>query len=94
MQESHQEDKEAKLVVATAGAKLFELCGNHLSDDARQPWEKIIKAQVMQAPWEDVFGIPHTETLTKNWSSFCKWVMFHVQPCFVLMWEIPPSITS
>ena len=39
----------------------FELYGNLLSNKARQPWEKVMKAQVMKAPWEDVFGIPHTE---------------------------------
>eukprot|EP00804_Cyclotella_cryptica_P023519 CCRYP_012146-RA/>CCRYP_012146-RA protein AED:0.42 eAED:0.74 QI:0/0/0/1/1/1/3/0/259 len=32
----------------------FELYGNLLSDEARQPWEKIIKAQVTKAPWEDI----------------------------------------
>eukprot|EP00804_Cyclotella_cryptica_P018736 CCRYP_007218-RA/>CCRYP_007218-RA protein AED:0.43 eAED:0.44 QI:0/0/0/1/0/0.5/2/0/225 len=40
--------------VRTAGAKPFELYGNLLSDEARQPWEKIIKAQVTKAPWEDI----------------------------------------
>ena len=54
--------EEAKLAVTTVGVKPFKFYGNLLSDDARQPWEKIIKAQVM----EDVFGIPHTETPTKN----------------------------
>ncbi len=62
--------KEAKLAVAMAGAKPFELYANLLSDKARQPWEKILKAQVTQAPWEDVFGVPHTKTPTKGWSSF------------------------
>ncbi len=33
-----------KLTVTTAGAKAFKLYGNLLSDEARQPWEKIIKA--------------------------------------------------
>ena len=32
--------QEAKLAITTAGAKLFELYGNLLSDEARQPWEK------------------------------------------------------
>eukprot|EP00804_Cyclotella_cryptica_P031002 CCRYP_013583-RA/>CCRYP_013583-RA protein AED:0.44 eAED:1.00 QI:0/0/0/1/1/1/2/0/395 len=36
----------AKLAVTTAGVKPFELYGNLLSDEARQPWEKIIKAQL------------------------------------------------
>ncbi len=64
---------EAKLAVTTAGAKPFKLYGNLCSDKAEQPRKKIIKAQVTQAPWEDVFGIPHTETPTKNWSSFCEY---------------------
>ena len=34
----------AKLVVMMEGAKAFELYGNLLSDEARQPWEKIIQA--------------------------------------------------
>eukprot|EP00804_Cyclotella_cryptica_P006182 CCRYP_015269-RA/>CCRYP_015269-RA protein AED:0.39 eAED:0.69 QI:0/0/0/1/1/1/2/0/125 len=45
-----------------AGAKPFELYGNVLSDEAAQPWEKIIKAQVTKAPWEDIKGVPHAET--------------------------------
>ena len=36
-------------------------------------WEKILKAQVTQAPWEDIFGTPHTETPAKSWSSFREW---------------------
>ena len=42
--------KEAKLAVAIARARPFELYMNLLSDKAWQPWEKIIKAQVTQAP--------------------------------------------
>ncbi len=58
--------KEAKHVVAMVGAKPFELYANLLSDKAWQQWKKILKAKVTQAPWEDVFGVPHTETLTKD----------------------------
>eukprot|EP00804_Cyclotella_cryptica_P028868 CCRYP_008447-RA/>CCRYP_008447-RA protein AED:0.41 eAED:0.75 QI:0/0/0/1/1/1/2/0/300 len=62
--------EDAGLAVAAAGAKPFELYGNLLSGEARQPWEKIIKAQVTKAPWEDIKGVPHTETPTKTWDSF------------------------
>eukprot|EP00804_Cyclotella_cryptica_P022859 CCRYP_005058-RA/>CCRYP_005058-RA protein AED:0.39 eAED:0.90 QI:0/0/0/1/0/0/2/0/459 len=72
----------AKLAVTTAGAKPFELYGNLLSDEARQPWEKIIKAQVTRAPWEDIKGVPHTETPTKTWDSFHECVMFHLLQVF------------
>eukprot|EP00804_Cyclotella_cryptica_P005440 CCRYP_002984-RA/>CCRYP_002984-RA protein AED:0.40 eAED:1.00 QI:0/-1/0/1/-1/1/1/0/366 len=72
----------AKLAVTTAGAKPLELYGNLLSDEAHQPWEKIIKAQVTRAPWEDIKGVPHTETPTKTWDSFHKCVMFHLLQVF------------
>jgi hypothetical protein len=72
----------AKLAVTTAGAKLFELYGNLLSDEARQPWEKIIKAQVTNSPWEDVKGVTHMETPTKNWDSFNECVTFHLLQVF------------
>ena len=65
-----------------ARAKSFELYANLLSDKARQPWEKILKGQVMQAPWEDVVGVPHTKTPTKGWSSFQEFVKFHLQTMF------------
>eukprot|EP00804_Cyclotella_cryptica_P010728 CCRYP_005515-RA/>CCRYP_005515-RA protein AED:0.48 eAED:1.00 QI:0/-1/0/1/-1/1/1/0/321 len=72
----------AKLADTMAGAKRFELYGNLLSDEARQPWEKIIKAQVTRAPWEDIKGAPHTETPTNTWDSFHECVMFHLLQVF------------
>ena len=60
----------AKLGVMMAGANLFELYRNLLPDEASQSWEKVMKAQVTQAPWKDVFRIPHTKTPTKNLTSF------------------------
>ena len=54
--------EEAKLAITMAGAKPFELYGNLLSNKARQPWEKVIKAQVTRAPWEDVFGNTHRDS--------------------------------
>eukprot|EP00804_Cyclotella_cryptica_P017240 CCRYP_013145-RA/>CCRYP_013145-RA protein AED:0.36 eAED:1.00 QI:0/0/0/1/1/1/2/0/310 len=68
----------AKLAVTTAGAKPFELYGNVHSNEACQPWEKIINAQVTRATWEDIKGVPHTETPTKTWDSFHECVMFHL----------------
>eukprot|EP00804_Cyclotella_cryptica_P028379 CCRYP_016425-RA/>CCRYP_016425-RA protein AED:0.39 eAED:1.00 QI:0/0/0/1/1/1/2/0/371 len=72
----------AKLVVITAGAKPLELYGNLLPDEARQPWEKIIKAKGTRAPWEDIKGVQHTETPTKTWDSFHECVMFHLLQVF------------
>ena len=72
--------KEAKLAVMTAGAKPFN--GNLLFDEARQPWKKVMKAQIMQAHWEDVFGILHTKNPTKTWATFLDCIMFHLQMVF------------
>eukprot|EP00804_Cyclotella_cryptica_P025626 CCRYP_002855-RA/>CCRYP_002855-RA protein AED:0.04 eAED:0.04 QI:133/1/1/1/0/0/2/0/163 len=72
----------AKLAATTAGAKPFEPYGNLLPDKARQPWEKIIKAQVTRAPWEDIKGVLHTETPMKTWDSFHECIMFHLLQVF------------
>eukprot|EP00804_Cyclotella_cryptica_P010128 CCRYP_018481-RA/>CCRYP_018481-RA protein AED:0.46 eAED:0.46 QI:0/-1/0/1/-1/1/1/0/116 len=45
-------------------SEALRLYGNLLSAETRQPWEKIIKAQVTKAPWEDIKV--HTETPTKT----------------------------
>ena len=72
----------AKLTVTTEGAKAFELYGNLLSDEARPAWEKIIRAQVTSSPWEDIYGVTHSETPTKTWDSFMECVMFHLLQVF------------
>eukprot|EP00804_Cyclotella_cryptica_P022170 CCRYP_011629-RA/>CCRYP_011629-RA protein AED:0.39 eAED:0.94 QI:0/0/0/1/1/1/2/0/386 len=74
--------EDVKLAVATTGAKPFKLYGNLLSDEARQPWEKIIKAQVTKAPWEDIKGVPHMETPTKTWNLFHECITFHLLQVF------------
>ena len=61
----------AKLTVTMEVAKLFEVYGNLLSDKASQPWEKIIKAQVTFASWEDVYEGAHTKTPTTMCDLFC-----------------------
>jgi hypothetical protein len=71
-----------KLVVTTAGDKLFGLYGNLLSNKARRPWEKIIKAQVTGSCWEDMKGVTHLETPTKTWDSFNECVTFHLLRVF------------
>ena len=72
--------KEAKFAAMTAGVNLLKLYGNLLSNEARQPWEKVMKAQVMKAPWEDIFRIHSTPT--RSWDSFYDCVMFHHQMVF------------
>ena len=71
--------KEANLAITRMGAKPFKLYYNLLSDKARQPWEKVMKAQLTKAPWENVFRNIHTETPTKTWDSFSDCVKFYLQ---------------
>ena len=72
----------AKFAVMTAGVKAFELYANLLSDEARPAWEKILKAQVTTSPWEDIFGVTHSEPPAKTWDSFLECIMFHLQQVF------------
>jgi putative hemolysin len=72
----------AKLAAVTEGVKAFELYENPLSDEARQPWEKIVQAQMTKCLWEDIYGVTHDETPTKTWDSFMECVTFHLQQVF------------
>jgi hypothetical protein len=72
----------AKLTVTTEGVKAFEIYGNLLSDEARQPWEKILLARMTKCAWEDVHGVAHDETPTKTWDSFMDCVTFHLLQVF------------
>ena len=61
-----------QLAIMMEGAKAFKFYRNLLSDEARQPWEKIVQAQMTKCPWEDVYGVTHDETPTKTWGSFLE----------------------
>ena len=41
------------------GVQIFQLYGNLLTDEAHQPWEKIVKEQTNTFPWEDLHGKVH-----------------------------------
>ena len=54
------------------GVQIFQLYANLLTDEARQPWEKIVKAQTDTIPWEDLPGEVHEEKAGKTWTSFLE----------------------
>jgi len=67
----------AKLTITMEGVKAFKLYGNLLSNEAMQPWEKIIQAQMMKCPWEDVYLESLIMKLlpksgTPSWSASCS----------------------
>ena len=54
------------------GTQIFQLHVNLLTDEARQPWEKIVKAQANTIPREDLRGEVHEEKAGKTWTSFLE----------------------
>ena len=59
---------EAQEQVDMLGAQIFQLYGNLLTDEARQPWKKIVKAQTDTIPREDLHGEVHEEKAGKTWT--------------------------
>ena len=88
-EEAAKKVKEVKLAVSMAGAMPFELYRHLLSDKARQPLEKVIKAQVMQAPWEVIFGVPQPRLPPKVGILSVNASNFNFKTCFILMQERP-----
>jgi len=72
----------AKLTATMEIAKAFKLYEYLLSNEARQPWEKTVQAQLTKCLWEDIYGVTHGKTLTKTWDSFMECVTFHLQQVF------------
>ncbi len=64
------------------GAQIFQLYGNLLTDEAQQPWEKIVKVQTDIIPREDLHGEVHEEKAGKTWTSFLECVTFHLRSVF------------
>ncbi len=62
--------------------QIFHLSGNLLTDDACQPWEKIVKVQTNTIPWEDLCGEVHEKKARKTRTSFLECVTFHLQSVF------------
>jgi hypothetical protein len=79
---SKQAIEVAKLNATMEIAKASELYRNLLSNEARQPWEKLVQAQTTKYPWELIYGFTHDKTPTKTWDSFMECVMFHLQQVF------------
>jgi hypothetical protein len=74
---------EAATLAATMEiAKAFGLYGNLLLDEARQPWDKIVQAQMTKFPWDDIYGVTHDKTPTKAWDSFMECITFHLEQVF------------
>ena len=64
------------------GAQIFQLYGNLLTDEAHQPWEKIVKAQTDTILREYLHGEVHEEKAGKIWTFFLECMTFNLQSVF------------
>ncbi len=64
------------------GAQISQLYENLLTDEASQPWEKIVKVQTNTIPWEDLRGEAHEKNAGKTWIYFMKCITFHLRSVF------------
>ena len=55
------------------GMQIFQLYGNILTDEACQPWEKIMKAQTNTIPWEALRGEVHEKKAGITWT--LSWIV-------------------
>ncbi len=46
--------------------QIFQLYGNLCTDEARQPWEKIVNVQTITIPWEDLCDEVHEKKARKT----------------------------
>lgn len=53
-----------------------------LTDEAHQPGEKVVKAQIYTAPWEDLYERKSGKKESKTWTSFLDCITFHLQTIF------------
>ncbi len=55
-----------------AWCAIFQLYGNLVTDEARQPWEKIVKVQTDIILQEDFRGEVHDKKAGKIWTTFLE----------------------
>ena len=61
---------------------VFQLYANLLTEEARQPWDLIVKEQTESSPFHDVFGVEKKKSPGKTSESFRRCQLLHLQSCF------------
>jgi hypothetical protein len=72
----------AKSVVEHVTNRIFQLYSNFLSEEARQPWSKILAKQINLSPCKDLRDNVHNTPRSKTWDSFMESVTFHLLTVF------------
>ncbi len=61
---------------------VFQLYGNLLTKEARQPWDVIVKEQTELSPYTNIFGVEWPKSPGKTPESFQTCMLLHLQSCF------------
>eukprot|EP00804_Cyclotella_cryptica_P030064 CCRYP_016957-RA/>CCRYP_016957-RA protein AED:0.30 eAED:0.30 QI:0/-1/0/1/-1/1/1/0/152 len=61
--------------------EVFQLYANLLTEEARQPWDLIVKEQTESSPFHDIFESKE-EVTGKTSESFRRCQLLHLQSCF------------
>jgi hypothetical protein len=62
--------------------EVFQLYANLLTEEARQPWDLIVKEQTESNPFHDIFGVERKKSPGKTSESFRRCQLLHLQSCF------------
>ncbi len=62
--------------------QVFQLYSNFLSEEAREPENRLLAEQIDCSPWKDLRGNVHNTTRSKTWYSFMESVTFHLLMVF------------
>eukprot|EP00804_Cyclotella_cryptica_P018031 CCRYP_008321-RA/>CCRYP_008321-RA protein AED:0.23 eAED:0.23 QI:0/-1/0/1/-1/1/1/0/282 len=71
-----------KAKMADSALEVFQLYANLLTEEARQPWDLIVKEQMESTPFHDIFGVERKKTPGKTSESFRRCQLLHLQSCF------------
>eukprot|EP00804_Cyclotella_cryptica_P026564 CCRYP_020447-RA/>CCRYP_020447-RA protein AED:0.15 eAED:0.20 QI:0/-1/0/1/-1/1/1/0/387 len=71
-----------KAKMTDSALEVFQLYANLLTEEARQPWDLIVKEQTESMPFHDIFGVERKKSLGKTSESFRRCNLLHLQSCF------------
>ena len=71
-----------KKKMTTAAQAVFQLYANLLTEEARQPWDIIVKEQTESSPYTNIYGVKRRKSPGTRTSSFFTCQLLHLQSCF------------
>jgi hypothetical protein len=74
--------------IAPVIGQVVMLYSNLLTEEARQPWAKIVEEQIYSEPWMDLYGNDCLEKCTESWASFMECIIFHLSDMMPLKLKV------